>query len=131
MPLKTLPEANNTMTRHTAESNPTIFGKILRKEIPAEIVYEDDLLLAFKDIAPKAETHIIIIPKQHLSGNQDAQTGDEALLGHLLVTANQIAARLGVQGTGYRLITNAGAGAGQQVPHLHFHLLAGPSLPGF
>lgn len=119
------------MPRHTFESNPTIFGKILRHEIPSKFIYEDDLVVAFPDIAPKAETHVLIIPKQHLTGNQDAQIGDEALLGHLLVTANKIAAQLGVQSSGYRLITNAGEGAGQQVPHLHFHLLAGPSLPGF
>lgn len=117
--------------RHTLESNPTIFGKILRGEIPSTKVYEDDLVYAFHDIAPKAEIHVLVIPKQHLVGNQDAQSGDEALLGHLLVTANKIAAQLGVQQSGYRLITNAGEGAGQVVPHLHFHLLAGKSLPGF
>ena len=117
--------------RHSFESNPTIFGKILRGEIPSRKVYEDDLVYAFHDIAPKAETHVLIIPKQHLTGNQDATTGDEALLGHLLVTANTIAAQLGVKDSGYRLITNAGTGAGQEVPHLHFHLLAGSSLPGF
>lgn len=119
------------MTRHPFATNPTIFGKILRGEIPSKKVYEDDLTYAFEDIAPKAETHILIIPKQHLIGNQDAQTDDAALLGHLMVTANKIAIQLGVQQTGYRLITNAGEGAGQQVPHFHLHLLAGPSLPGF
>lgn len=120
------------MQRHTFESNPTIFGKILRGEIPAQVVYEDEHTLAFHDIAPKAATHVVIIPKQHLTGLQDATAADAALLGHLLVAANAIAAKLGVQSTGYRLITNAGPGAGQEVPHLHFHLLAGsPSLPGF
>jgi histidine triad (HIT) family protein len=124
------------MTRHTLQSNPTIFGKILRKEIPAKIVYEDEQVLAFHDIAPKAPIHVVIIPKQHLAGVQEATTGDEALLGHLLVTANKIAAELGVQATGYRLITNAGSGAGQEVPHLHIHLLANQpgttaKLPGF
>jgi histidine triad (HIT) family protein len=118
--------------RHSFDQNPTIFGKILRGEIPCNKVYEDDLVLAFHDIAPKAPIHVIIIPKQHLAGNQDAQAGDEALLGHLLVTANTIAQQLGVKESGYRLITNAGSGAGQEVPHLHFHLLAGKSpLPGF
>lgn len=118
--------------RHTSEENPTIFGKILRGEIPAKVVYEDDLVLAFYDIAPKAPTHVVIIPKTHLVGLQDATDGDEALLGALMVAANKIAAQLGVQGTGYRIITNAGAGAGQEVPHLHLHLLAGaPNLPGF
>lgn len=117
--------------RHTPDSNPTIFGKILRKEIPAKVVYEDDLVLAFHDIAPKAPIHVVIIPKTHLTGVQDAQAGDEALLGHLLVAANTIARQLSVNESGYRLITNAGKGAGQEVPHLHFHLLAGTSpLPG-
>lgn len=120
------------MQRHTLASNPTIFGKILRGEIPANVVYEDEHILAFNDIAPKAPTHVIIIPKQHLTGLQAATESDAQLLGHLLVAANQIAAKLGVQQSGYRLITNAGSGAGQEVPHLHFHLLAGaPNLPGF
>ena len=122
--------------RHTPATNPTVFGKILRHEIPAKLVYEDDLCVAFPDIAPKAPIHIIIIPKQHLVSLQDATTADTALLGHLLVVANLIAAKLGVQQSGYRLITNAGTAAGQEVPHLHFHLLApqaGTSshLPGF
>lgn len=118
--------------RHTPESNPTIFGKILREEIPCKKVYEDDLVLAFHDIAPRAPVHVIIIPKQHLTGNQDARVGDEALLGHLMVTANTIATLLGVNESGYRLITNAGKGAGQEVPHFHLHLLAGTyPLPGF
>lgn len=117
--------------RYSPSDNPTIFGKILRGEIPSQKVYEDALAYAFHDIAPKAEVHVLIIPKQHLEGNQDAQAGDEALLGHLLVVANKIAAQLGVQTSGYRIITNAGKGAGQEVPHLHLHLLAGKSLPGF
>lgn len=120
------------MTRHTLAQNPTVFGKILRKEIPANVVYEDDTVLAFHDIAPKAPTHIVIIPKQHLVGLQDAQESDTQLLGTLLVAATKIAAKLGVKDTGFRIITNAGSGAGQEVPHLHFHLLAGsPKLPGF
>lgn len=118
--------------RHTLSDNPTIFGKILRGEIPCNKVYEDETVLAFHDIAPKAPVHVLIIPKQHLTGLQDAGPADAALLGQLLVTINKIAAQLGVQETGYRLITNAGTGAGQEVPHLHFHLLAGkPALPGF
>ncbi|PZP38725.1 MAG: histidine triad nucleotide-binding protein [Pseudomonas fluorescens] len=120
------------MKRYTEQDNPTIFGKILRGEIPCTKVYEDDLVLAFHDIAPKAPVHVIIIPKQHLEGNQSAVEGDEALLGHLMVTANTIATQLGVNESGYRLITNAGKGAGQEVPHLHLHLLAGTyPLPGF
>lgn len=118
--------------RHTFESNPTIFGKILRKEIPATFIYEDDHVVAFPDIAPKAATHVLIIPKQHIESLQDVTDADAALMGHILVAANRIAGQLGVKTGGYRLITNAGSGAGQEVPHLHFHLLAGsPKLPGF
>jgi histidine triad (HIT) family protein len=120
--------------RHTFETNPTVFGKILRSEIPCRKVYEDDQVLAFHDIAPKAPIHVVIIPKPHLVGLQEANPTDAALLGHLLVTATVIATQMGVQESGFRLITNAGKGAGQEVPHLHFHLLADPSgaaLPGF
>lgn len=117
--------------RYTYPDNPTIFGKILRGEVPCSKVYEDEHVLAFHDIAPKAPVHVLIIPKQHVEGVQDAYPGDEALLGRLLVAANHIAGLLGVRDQGYRIITNAGQGAGQEVPHLHLHLLSGPSLPGF
>jgi histidine triad (HIT) family protein len=123
-----------TSMRYTLEENPTIFGKILRREIPCTKVYEDEHVLAFNDIAPKAPVHVIIIPKAHLTGLQDATPVDAALLGNLLVAANAIAEKLGVKETGFRIISNAGKGAGQEVPHLHFHLLANPSgapLPGF
>ncbi|PIZ29749.1 MAG: histidine triad nucleotide-binding protein [Alphaproteobacteria bacterium CG_4_10_14_0_8_um_filter_53_9] len=121
-------------TRYNLEDNPTIFGKILRKEIPANIVYEDDKALAFWDIAPKAPVHIIIIPKQHLACLRCMETSDANLMAHLLHVANIVAEKLDVKESGYRLITNAGQGAGQEVPHLHFHLLAskkGEHLPGF
>jgi histidine triad (HIT) family protein len=111
--------------RYDLDTNPTIFGKILRGEIPNKTVYEDDRVLAFHDIAPKAEVHVVIIPKQHIESLQDAQEADAALLGHMLVAVNKVAEKLGVREDGYRLITNAGKGAGQEVPHLHFHLLAG------
>lgn len=118
--------------RHSFDSNPTIFGKILRGEIPCTKVYEDAEFLAFHDIAPKAPVHVLVIPKTHLEGLQDAQPGDEQLLGQLMVTANKIATELGLKDQGYRLITNAGKGAGQEVPHLHLHILSGPNgLPGF
>lgn len=118
--------------RYTLQDNPTIFGKILRGEIPCTKVYEDDQFLAFNDIAPKAPVHVLVIPKTHLDGLQDAQDGDAQLLGRLMVTANKIASQLGLTEQGYRVITNAGKGAGQEVPHLHLHILSGPSgLPGF
>ncbi len=109
--------------RYTFDENPTIFGKILRGEIPCTKVYEDAEFLAFNDIAPKAPVHVLLIPKSHLEGLQDAQENDADLLGRLMVTANQIASQLGLKEQGYRLITNAGKGAGQEVPHLHLHIL--------
>lgn len=118
--------------RHSPQSNPTVFGKILRGEIPCAKVYEDEHVLAFNDIYPKAPIHVLIIPKQHLAGVQDARPGDEELLGRLLVAANAVAQQLGVRQSGFRLVANCGAGAGQEVPHLHLHLLAGKTpLPGF
>ena len=123
--------------RHSFADNPTIFGKILRQEIPCNKVYEDAETLAFYDIAPKAPIHVLIIPKQHMVGLQDATDADAALLGRLMVVVSNIAEQLGVKQSGFRLITNAGQGAGQEVPHLHLHLLANKPnqpatpLPGF
>jgi histidine triad (HIT) family protein len=118
--------------RYTLQNNPTIFGKILRGEIPVnKQVYEDEYVLVFHDISPKAAVHLILIPKTHLKGLNDAQDGDEKLLGHMLVVANKVAQQLGVSESGFRLISNAGPDSGQEVPHLHFHLLAGEPLPGF
>lgn len=121
-------------TRYSFATNPTIFGKILRKEIPADVVYEDDKVLAFRDIAPKAPVHVLIIPKQHMECLRCMTAEDADIMMALTSAANKVAEKLGVKESGYRLITNAGAGAGQEVPHLHFHLLADPSgakLPGF
>lgn len=116
------------MTRHSLESNPTIFGKILRKEIPAKVVYEDAHTLAFHDIHPQAPVHVVIIPKTHLASVAEATIGDVPLLGHLLFTAAEVAHKLGVNESGFRLVTNAGPDSGQEVPHLHVHLLAGKKL---
>jgi histidine triad (HIT) family protein len=102
----------------------TLFGKIIRRELPADIVYEDELCLAFRDIAPKAPTHVLIIPKKEIPRLCDAAEGDQALLGHLMLTAVRIARELGVE-EGFRLVINNGAEAGQSVFHLHLHLLAG------
>ena len=102
-----------------------IFAKIIRKEIPAKIVYEDDRVLAFRDIDAKAPVHILIVPKKDIARVSEAQAGDEALLGHLLTVAAEVARKEGIDGTGYRLVINKGAHAGESVPHLHLHLLGG------
>ena len=103
----------------------TIFSKIIRREIPADIVYEDDACLAFRDIQPQAPTHILVIPKRVVAGVQHAASEHGPLLGHLLLKASQIAAEQGLAATGYRLVINAGDDGGQTVAHLHVHLLGG------
>lgn len=102
----------------------TIFSKIIKREIPADIVYEDDLCLAFRDVNPQAPTHVLLIPKKEIPRLVDAQAEDAALMGHLLLTANKVAQQLGV-GDAFRLAVNNGADAGQSVFHLHLHILAG------
>lgn len=102
----------------------TIFSKIIAREIPAKIVYEDELCLAFHDVNPQAPTHVLLIPKKEIPRLVDAQPEDAALMGHLLLTANKIAKQLGV-GDAFRLAVNNGADAGQSVFHLHLHILAG------
>lgn len=102
----------------------TIFDKIIRKEIPADIVYEDEHCLAFKDVNPQAPTHILIIPKTRIAKISDATGDDKNLLGHILLKAGEIAEDLGVEDA-FRLVINNGEKAGQTVFHLHVHLLAG------
>ena len=102
-----------------------VFCKILAGEIPSKKVYEDDLVYAFHDIAPAAPVHILIIPKEHLCCLNAADSSHQALLGHILLTAQKLAKELGVDESGYRIINNCGENAGQTVFHLHFHLLAG------
>ncbi|MGB3137176.1 MAG: histidine triad nucleotide-binding protein [Nodosilinea sp.] len=109
-------------------SSDTIFGKIIRKEIPANIVYEDDLCLAFTDVTPQAPTHILVIPKQPIPSLADATSDDKELLGHLLLTVKDIADRVGLAEDGYRVVVNTGTDGGQTVFHLHLHLLGGRSL---
>lgn len=106
----------------------TIFAKIIRREIPADIVHEDDLCLAFKDITPQAPVHVLIIPKKPIVRIDVAETQDEALLGHLLTVAPIIAKKLGIAESGFRLVINNGKDAGEAVPHLHVHLLGGRYL---
>ncbi len=102
----------------------TIFKKIIDRELPAEIVYEDDLCLAFRDIHPQAPVHLVVIPKKEITSASEVVAEDEALVGHLFVAMAKIAAQLGLSG-GYRVVTNSGPDAGQVVMHLHFHLLGG------
>ena len=102
----------------------TIFHKIIRREIPADIVYEDDRCLAFRDIRPQAPTHLIVVPKVEIASVDEVGEADEALVGHLFVAMRKIAVKLRLAG-GYRVVTNCGRDAGQEVMHLHFHMLAG------
>ena len=102
----------------------TIFSKIINREIPADIVYEDELSFAFRDINPQAPVHILIIPKKPLSTLNNAEISDQELLGHLLLVASKVADMEGVADA-FRLILNNGEGAGQEVFHMHFHLMAG------
>ncbi len=105
----------------------TIFKKIIDKEIPADIVYEDDLCLAFRDVAPKAPTHVLVIPKKEIARLSDLEEEDRELAGHLLMVINQVAAELGLD-NGFRVVVNCGDEGGQEVPHLHFHLLGGRQM---
>ena len=105
----------------------TIFGKIISKELPATIVYEDDHCLAFRDINPQAPTHILLVPKKDIPRLIDAGAEDQALLGHLMLVAGRIARQQGA-GEAFRLVVNNGADAGQSVFHLHLHSLAGRHL---
>jgi len=104
-----------------------IFLKIIQKQIPAKIAYEDDLVLAFHDIGPKAPTHVLIIPKKEIRTHDDITEADAALLGHMHVVAVKLAKQLGLD-AGYRLVINCKEQAGQTVPHLHMHLLGGREL---
>ena len=105
----------------------TIFSKIIRKEIPADIVYEDDLVLAFRDVQPQAPVHILVIPKQPIDSIDQATPEDAALLGHLLLTIKRVAAQEGLE-KGYRVVINTGEDGGQTVFHLHLHLLGRRSM---
>jgi histidine triad (HIT) family protein len=106
---------------------PTLFSKIIAREIPADIVYEDSDCLAFRDINPQAPTHVLLIPKREIPKLADAGEADQDLLGHLLLAAGKVARQLGV-GDAFRLVVNNGAEAGQTVFHLHLHILAGRPL---
>lgn len=105
-----------------------VFARILRREIPAQILHEDDQCLAFRDVAPQAPLHVLVIPKRPIARLADATPADAALLGHLLVTAAAVAKQQGAEDGTFRTVINSGAGAGQSVFHLHVHVLAGRPL---
>lgn len=106
----------------------TIFTKIIDKEIPATIVYEDDEVLAFRDISPQAPEHILIIPKKEIPTVNDIEDTDAALVGKLFLVAKKIAKELGFDEKGYRLVMNCNEDGGQTVNHIHMHILAGRQL---
>lgn len=105
----------------------TIFSKIIRREIPADIVFEDDRALVFRDISPEAPVHLLVIPKEPLRSIETATDEQVNLLGHLLLVAKRVAAEEGLT-NGYRIVTNIGDEGGQSVDHLHFHVLGGRRL---
>ncbi|CAJ0557885.1 unnamed protein product, partial [Mesorhabditis spiculigera] len=105
----------------------TLFGKIIRKEIPAKIIYEDDDVLAFHDVSPQAPVHFLVIPKKHIPSLEDAEDKDEALLGKLLLTARRVAKELKLD-NGYRTVINNGKDGCQSVFHIHLHVLGGRQL---
>jgi Diadenosine tetraphosphate (Ap4A) hydrolase and other HIT family hydrolases len=106
----------------------TIFSKIIRNEIPATIVFQDDSVTAFRDINPQAPTHVLIVPNKLISTLNNVTPEDEAVLGHMFVVASQLAKQEDIAEGGYRLIVNCGKNAGQEVYHLHMHLIGGRRL---
>ncbi|KLV10804.1 MULTISPECIES: purine nucleoside phosphoramidase [Photobacterium] len=112
----------------------TIFSKIIRKEIPADVVYQDDLVTAFRDINPRAPSHILIIPNKLLPTVNDVEAEDELMMGRLFTVARKLAEQEGIAEDGYRLIVNCNPHGGQEVYHVHMHLLGGrpmgPMLAG-
>jgi|SRR3954471_4418330 len=102
----------------------TLFEKIVAREIPAQIVYEDDLVIAFRDIKPAAPVHVLIVPKKPITRIAEAGPADHAVLGHMMLKAAEVAGQLGLT-SGFRLVVNNGPDAGESVPHLHMHILGG------
>lgn len=113
---------------NTPAMTDTIFAKIIRREIPADIVYEDDLCLAFRDVMPQAPTHVLVIPKKPIPRLSESTPEDAPLLGHLLATVAIVARDLGLADNGYRIVMNNGDDGGQTVDHLHIHILGGRSM---
>jgi histidine triad (HIT) family protein len=103
----------------------TIFSKIIRKEIPSEMLYQDELVTAFRDINPQLPTHILIVPNRHIPTVNEISDEDEAAMGRMLTVARRLALKEGINDSGYRLIVNCGEHGRQEVPHIHMHLLGG------
>ena len=103
----------------------TLFEKIMAHEVPGSILYEDDLVVAFRDIKPQAPTHVLIVPRKPIPRIAEATADDERVLGHLLLKAAEVASKLGLAQSGFRLVFNNGPDAGEAVPHLHCHILGG------
>jgi histidine triad (HIT) family protein len=108
--------------------NDCLFCKIAKKEIESSIIYEDERVIAFRDIKPAAKVHVLIIPKKHIEGLTSITPEDKDLIGHISLTANKIAEQEKIDESGFRLLVNSGADAGQIIGHLHFHLLGGEKL---
>ena len=106
----------------------TLFEKITARQIPAAIVYEDDLVIAFRDVKPQAPTHVLIVPKKPIPRMAEATDEDKQVIGHLMLKAAEVARQLGVESSGYRMVINNGPHAGESVPHLHCHILGGRDL---
>ena len=106
----------------------TIFKRIIDKEIPAQILYEDDRCLAFRDVNPQAPTHVLLIPRKEIRSTDDLSDEDAALMGHLWLVIRDLARKLGLAEGGYRVVTNCGRDGGQSVDHLHLHLLGGRAM---
>ena len=109
-------------------AEPTIFTKIINKEIPADILYQDELVTAFADISPKAPTHVLIIPNHQIATANDVTEADEPALGRLFTVASKLAQQFGIAEDGYRLIVNCNRHGGQEVYHIHMHLVGGKPL---
>lgn len=107
-----------------------LFCKIVARQIPATLVHEDEFVVAFRDIAPQVPVHVLIVPREHISGLDGLSEAHQSLVGHIALVAQRLAGELGVAHTGYRLVANCGANAGQTVFHLHFHLLGGAPMAG-
>lgn len=107
---------------------PTLFKRIIDREIPADILYEDDRCLAFRDVSPQAPSHVLVIPKKEIASIEALADEDAALVAHLWIVIRNLARELGIAESGYRVVVNCGAEGGQSVDHLHFHLLGGRAM---